>query len=350
MKYIICIGTLTTTTALLANLFAVPQSDGFVTLQSAAKHKRIAPDVGRLHADILESTSQEPRVNSTNTSPNSRSNNNYDPSEAVIRLLEETHQVERDRVVGFEELPLVESEPSEGTTYSAADNIVRDLDGNSLSKEYFANAMGIANVDSYVCRDAFRDFMSNACRVHLLPGGETAFYKRIHFESLDHAKEKLKTAPFKLYRDAQSYQVVASFLSSSACQLMKEKTGVCIPELYDVRSEPDYDDPIKSKFSFLFQDFSPADGWYQEWLLDDIESCEAALSTLAKIHAFFLERIRLLEGKQGRRSRTRSFCVEVRQLRTAHCPGRTPVEESRIRMGHQETKIRDRAFLEGLLG
>jgi thiamine kinase-like enzyme len=283
MKYIkqFQAGTTTkiTTAVLLAILYAVPQSDGFVTFPSAAaRHKRIALDAGRSHAHVLESTSQEPRVASTNTSPSSPSDtNDYDPSDALIRYLEETHPAERQR-----------DRVSEVTTsHSTADNIVRDLDGNSLSKEYFARTMGVANVESYVCRDAFRDFMSNACRVHLLPGGETAFYKRIHFESLDHAKEKLKTAPFKLHRDAKSYQVVASFLSSDACQTMKDRTGVCIPELYDVRSEPDYDNPIKSKFSFLFQDLAPADGWYQEWLLTDIESCEATLSTLAKIHAFF---------------------------------------------------------------
>eukprot|EP00592_Proboscia_alata_P002688 CAMPEP_0194370156 /NCGR_PEP_ID=MMETSP0174-20130528/18459_1 /TAXON_ID=216777 /ORGANISM="Proboscia alata, Strain PI-D3" /LENGTH=504 /DNA_ID=CAMNT_0039147459 /DNA_START=189 /DNA_END=1703 /DNA_ORIENTATION=- len=226
--------------ALLAILFAVPQSNGFATLPTT-KHHCIHSTAGRLHADLLEST-----------------------------LLEETHATSCE-------------EPDN----SAAENIVRDLDGNKLTVEYFANNMNIKNVESYVCRDAFRDFNGNACRVHLQPGGQTAFFKRIHFATLDHALTKLKKAPFKLARDAQSYQVVASFLSSRACRTLKETTGVIIPGLYDVRSEPDSVAPIQSKFSFLFEDLSPADGWYQEWLLDDLESCEAALSTLAKIHAYF---------------------------------------------------------------
>jgi len=68
---------------------------------------------------------------------------------------------------------------------------------------------------------------------------------------------------------------------------MTQTTGVCIPKLYDTQQEPNTDNPIESKFSFLFEDLSPADGWYQEWLLQDTESCQTALSTFAKIHAFF---------------------------------------------------------------
>lgn len=151
--------------------------------------------------------------------------------------------------------------------------------------------MGVdsSTVESYTCpeEDQFRGFMSNACRVILLPGKQTAFYKSIVFEHLDHAREKLKTAPHKLIRDAKSYQVVASFLLSKACQEIIEKTGVGIPKIYDAKSEPDYDNPMESKFSFLFEDFAPADGWYQQWLLVNEEECKAALSTFAKIHAFF---------------------------------------------------------------
>jgi hypothetical protein len=44
---------------------------------------------------------------------------------------------------------------------------------------------------------------------------------------------------------------------------------------------------MQSKFSFLLEDLSPAKGWYQQWLLCDIEDCKAALSSFAKIHAFF---------------------------------------------------------------
>ena len=44
---------------------------------------------------------------------------------------------------------------------------------------------------------------------------------------------------------------------------------------------------MESKFSFLLEDLSPAKGWYQQWLLCDVEDCKAALSSFAKIHAFF---------------------------------------------------------------
>jgi thiamine kinase-like enzyme len=171
----------------------------------------------------------------------------------------------------------------------SVDDIVRDLDGFPLSKEYLAHNMGINNVDSYTCpeQDAFRGFMSDACRVQLRPGGETAFYKRIVFEDLDHAWDKLKNSPFKLRRDAKSYQVVASFLSSEACQDMKRHTGVCIPKCYDVQLRTNDANPIESKYSFLLEDFSPSDGWYQEWLLCDMKECKKSLSMFAKIHAFF---------------------------------------------------------------
>lgn len=167
--------------------------------------------------------------------------------------------------------------------------IIRDLDGNPLSTEYFATAMGIKHVESYSCpeEDAFRGFMSNACRVKLFPGGESAFYKCIVFKDLGHAWEKLKTAPFKLIRDLQSYKVVASFLKSKACHVMVKKTGVKIPKCYDAKLEPNETDPIESKFSFLLEDLSPEDGWYQKWLLDEKDECEACLTTYAKIHAFF---------------------------------------------------------------
>lgn len=168
-------------------------------------------------------------------------------------------------------------------------DIARDLDGRPLSKEYFAEKMGIQNVESYTCPEevAFRGLMSNACRVNLLPGGESAFYKRIIFGTLDHAREKMLTAPHKVIRDAKSYEVVASFLSSKACQAVTEKAGFTIPKCYDAKLEPNDSNPIESKFSFLLEDLAPEDGWYQEWLLQDIEDCEAALSTMAKIHAFF---------------------------------------------------------------
>mmetsp|Transcript_26103 Transcript_26103/g.45986 ORF Transcript_26103/g.45986 Transcript_26103/m.45986 type:complete len:509 (+) Transcript_26103:148-1674(+) len=170
----------------------------------------------------------------------------------------------------------------------SVEDIVQDLDGLPLSKEYLSESMGV-NVESYTCpeKDAFRGFMSNACRIRVSPGGETAFYKRIVFEHLGHAWEKLKTAPFKLARDAKSYQVVASFLSSKACQQLTKQTGVCIPKCYDAQLRPNDSNPIESKYSFLLEDFSSSDGWYQQWLLDDDEECKATLKAFAKIHAFF---------------------------------------------------------------
>ena len=168
-------------------------------------------------------------------------------------------------------------------------NIVRDLNGNPLTSEYFAGHMGIANVESYSCpkEDAFRGFMSNACRVKLSPGGQSAFYKCIVFNDIGHAWEKMKHAPFKLIRDIKSYEVVASFLQSNACQELSKKTGVRIPKCYDAKLKPNYEDPMDSKFSFLLEDLSPSDGWYQKWLVDSRDECEACLSTYAKIHAFF---------------------------------------------------------------
>lgn len=173
--------------------------------------------------------------------------------------------------------------------HQSIDNIIRDLDGKPLSTEYFATNMGVSKVESYSCpeEDAFRGFMSNACRVKLLPGGESAFYKCIVFSDLGHAWEKARTAPFKLVRDSKSYEVVAAFLQSKACALMVEKTGVKIPKCYDAKLEPNESKPIESKFSFLLEDLCPDNGWYQEWLLDEKEECKAALTTYAKIHAFF---------------------------------------------------------------
>lgn len=169
--------------------------------------------------------------------------------------------------------------------------IICDIDGRPLTPEYLAEAMGIKTVESYSCpeEDAFRGLMSNGGRLRLHPGGETAFYKRIEFEHLEHAQEKLKKSPHKLLRDTKSYLVVANFLSSVGCKQMVEKTGVCIPKCYDAQLKPDFDDPMKSKFTFLLEDFSPENGWYQRWLIDDEAECKEALSSLAKIHAFFWE-------------------------------------------------------------
>ncbi|KAL7510665.1 hypothetical protein ACHAXN_008680 [Cyclotella atomus] len=181
-----------------------------------------------------------------------------------------------------------ERDPSKSCATSLQ-RIISDIDGRPLTPEYLANAMGIDNVESYSCtdEDAFYGLMSNGGRLKLHPGGETAFYKRIVFDHLDHAREKLLKSPHKLVRDAKSYLVVANFLSSAGCQEMVERTGVCIPKCYDAQLEPDFDNPMSSKFTFLLEDFAPKEGWYQRWLIDDLTECHAALSAMAKIHAFY---------------------------------------------------------------
>jgi len=183
-----------------------------------------------------------------------------------------------------------EHEPTnDGEGLAECVDIVRDLNGRPLPVQYFAEALDVDDAVAYTCpeSEAFRGLMSNACRVRLIPGGQTAFYKRIIFENLDHAKEKLKSAPYKLISDSKSYEVVAAFLSSKACQMVSEEAGVRIPKCLDARLEPNKANPIESKFSFLLEDLPPSDGWYQRWLLRDMDECEAALTTLAKIHAYF---------------------------------------------------------------
>jgi 3'-phosphoadenosine 5'-phosphosulfate (PAPS) 3'-phosphatase len=167
-------------------------------------------------------------------------------------------------------------------------DIVRDLKGHPLNVKYFTEHLNI-QADSYSCpeQEAVRGIMSNAARIRLHPSNDTIFYKRIDFSHLDHARAKLKTAPHKLIRDVNSYEVETSFLASKACKAVIENTGVKIPKCYDAILEPDHDNPIESKFSLLLEDFSPSDGWYQEWLISSEEECHAALTVLAKVHAYF---------------------------------------------------------------
>lgn len=181
------------------------------------------------------------------------------------------------------------------TTSSQCVDIVRDLDGYPLPVTYFGDKLNIPNVKSYFCpeSEAVRGIMSNACRIHISSSSEeketttTVFYKRIIFQNLSHAQEKMKSAPHKLIRDVNSYKVETSFLSSKACRAVIERTGVHIPRCYDAQLEPNDLNPIESKFSVLLEDLSPADGWSQRWLLEDEEECKASLSTFAKLHAFF---------------------------------------------------------------
>ncbi|KAL7491265.1 hypothetical protein ACHAWT_000664, partial [Skeletonema menzelii] len=177
----------------------------------------------------------------------------------------------------------------ESAVSSQCVDIVRDLQGYPLSVEYFADKLNVPDAKSYSCpeNEAVRGLMSNACRIHLSPSGTTAFYKRVIFENLSHAQEKLKSAPHKLVRDVNSYKVETSFLSSKACKAVIETAGLHIPKCYDANLEPNDANPIESKFSVLLEDFSPSDGWSQRWLLEDENEIYATLTTFAKLHAFF---------------------------------------------------------------
>ena len=167
-------------------------------------------------------------------------------------------------------------------------DIARDLDGEPLSPEYLSTVLGV-QVDSYACpeSEAFRGLMSNGCRIRTYPGGDTAFYKRIEFASLKHARDKLKMAPGKLKRDVKSYEVVTSFLSSRACQAVIDGADVHIPKCLDVNMKPNHEDPIKSQFSIMLEDFSVEKGWTQRWLLDSEDEVKASLGMFARLHAFF---------------------------------------------------------------
>ncbi|CAB9513443.1 Pfam:DUF227 [Seminavis robusta] len=248
----------------LAVLLAAPLASGFTVPALTQSPRGIATSTSTRLFSILGT--QEDSKEATGIT----STTSFDPAadfeEISIGVLEET----------FSDL-------------DQSDDIIRDFDGYPVSKDYLAEKMGIEHVDYYTCpeADAFRGFMSDACRVILYPGGETAFYKRIVFKDLDHAREKQKKAPFKLLRDCKGNEVVAAFLSSQACQQLVEQTGVRIPKCYHAKLEPNRENPIESKFSFVLQDFSPADGWYQQWLLDELDEVQATLSMYAKTHAFF---------------------------------------------------------------
>jgi len=176
-----------------------------------------------------------------------------------------------------------------GSVVEQCVDITRDLDGYPLTNEYFAQKMGVADSATYTCpeKEAVRGLMSNGCRIHLQPSGDSAFYKRIVFEHLDHARAKMKTAPHKLVRDVKSYKVETSFLASKACTQVITKAGLKIPKCYDANLMPNDSNPIESKFSVLLEDFAPSDGWSQRWLLQSDAEAKATLTVLAKMHAFF---------------------------------------------------------------
>lgn len=211
-------------------LFAAPTA-GFV-LQAAQRHGPYPISWAISDLDTLEDFDAKVVIVTSTTEPEperiattSSSVGDYDPS---------------DDYIGDNSLAQIEIDLLELSLDEQSSCICRDLDGNPLSPEYFAQKMDIERVDRYICpeKDAFHGLMSNGGRVHLFPGGETAFYKRIAFEDLEHAKEKLRDAPHKLVRDAKSYHVVGSFLLSKGCSDMVEATDVRIPKCYDAQLEP----------------------------------------------------------------------------------------------------------------
>jgi hypothetical protein len=223
-------------------LLAVP-SACFV-LGPAQQQQRIRSRVALPDSTISDLDTREdfePKVIVTSTEPEPEpalittirtSAGEYDPSDAYAD----------DNCCAELEIKLLEEEllSPDSLLFQQSSCICRDLDGNPLSHEYFAQKMGIDHVERYICpeMDAFHGLMSNGGRVHLFPGGETAFYKRIAFEDLEHAQEKLRDAPHKLVRDAKSYHVVGSFLLSKGCESMVEATGVCIPKCFDAQLKP----------------------------------------------------------------------------------------------------------------
>ena len=224
----------------LALILLAPPTAGFAP-RSVQRHSHIVrlPESTISDLDTLEdfdakvvivtSSTEEPEPERIATTRSSA--NDFDPSDDYIG----------DNSLAQLEIELLEEQlHPELSLDEQSSCICRDLDGNPLSPEYFAQKMGIDYVDRYICpeKDAFHGLMSNGGRVHLFPGGETAFYKRIAFEDLEHAQEKLRDAPHKLVRDAKSYHVVGSFLLSKGCDDMVKATGVRIPKCYDAQLEP----------------------------------------------------------------------------------------------------------------
>lgn len=197
--------------------------------------------------------------------------------------------------------PAVPTEPQ-------AMDVARDLDGIPLSvqdleKFILGDQAGKQHtkLKSYSVpeKGAWRGMMSNGGRLHLEwedPGSidhlpSSVFYKRIVMADLAHARDKLTSAPHKLVRDVKSYQVETSFLTGRACKSLVEDTGLRINNVYwaDLRPVAEELGPkhqLESRFAVLLEDFDSADGWKQQWLLDEAGT-RAALEAFAKMHAYF---------------------------------------------------------------
>lgn len=228
----------------------------------------------------------------------------HDQLTAGMRADVESVQRTLERCMG--RIPLLDFEPQ-------AVDICRDLDGYPLTKEWLEEHIlkhqseghqhwtlkGFAVPDS----QAHRGLMSNGARIMLdwmpttheldqVPPPSSVFYKRVIMSDLTHARAKLISAPHKVIRDVHSYQVETNFLDSRACQegLIYE-AGVQVCDCYgsDQYVPPDGMDPreqLEAKFSMLLEDFKQTDGWYQEWLLEEV-STKAALKAFANMHAYF---------------------------------------------------------------
>mmetsp|Transcript_25033 Transcript_25033/g.69034 ORF Transcript_25033/g.69034 Transcript_25033/m.69034 type:complete len:852 (-) Transcript_25033:3662-6217(-) len=197
---------------------------------------------------------------------------------------------------------------------SQAIDVARDLDGipyglddlqHLLREENSANRKltGYSVPED----DAWRGLMSNGVRFQLEweETGNAAeeeeeepsesppsdiFYKRIVMANLDHARDKLKTAPHKLTRDVRSYQVETSFLTSNACKYLIDDAGIKINKVLSSDLRPVLADTPKelldSSFSIFLEYFQTSDGWKQHWLLPREETL-ASLEQLANMHAYF---------------------------------------------------------------
>lgn len=187
---------------------------------------------------------------------------------------------------------------------SQAIDIAKDLDGVPLTTKWLQESLPNAGVDlkSYSAPDsnAVRGLMSNGCRIVLnwdsisdLNVPSTAFYKRVDMSRSPDSLMKLKTKNFhKLMRDVKSYQVETAFLTSKACQLLREEASLKVNQVYnsDLRpnSSKEPKKQIQSKYAMLLEDFSEEDGWKQEWLISE-ESAYKSLEAFAKLHAYFWE-------------------------------------------------------------
>ncbi|VEU39548.1 unnamed protein product [Pseudo-nitzschia multistriata] len=214
-------------------------------------------------------------------------------------------RADRDSVMAIFQQWIGEGMPPPGVSQSI--DIARDLDGMPYGLDHLQELLRDENpTDSKLVgysvpeEDAWRGLMSNGVRFQLQweeganPSGNSPpsdmFYKRIVMANLDHARDKLKTAPHKLVRDVKSYQVETSFLTSYACKYLVNDTGMKINKVLSSDLRPVAGDNPKelldSSFSIFLEYFQNSDGWEQHWLLPR-EETKASLEELAKMHAYF---------------------------------------------------------------